>query len=161
MKVMKILSVLAVSLAVTSASAQSSDLKCTDSSLANSEFVAELQKVEGNVLVSDATGMTSGVEKQPLKNKMRVTTTSRASVTVSYPCGCDVKLKENERLDIAAPKSCAAILASVQSVPIDVAIGAAAVPAAGGLTGTNVLIGTGVGVGVYLLYRDNRNASPN
>lgn len=158
---LKSLVFVATVLSVSVATAQKTELGCEDPAVARSEFVAELQKVVGNVLVSDTTGMTSGVEKQQLKNKMRVTTTSRASVTISFPCGCDIQLKENERVDIAAPNSCAALLAAVQAVPVSVAIGAAAVPVAGGLTGTNVLIGATVGVGAYLLYRDNRNVSPN
>jgi hypothetical protein len=62
-------------------------------------------------------------------------------------------------LDIAAPNTCAAILASVESVPIGVALGAAAVPATGGFPGA--LIGAGVGIGAYLLYRENLAVSPN
>ncbi len=161
MKILKCLFFVVAALSTTVVSAQKNDLRCDDPAWGTTEFVAELQKVVGNVLVSDVTGMTSGVEKQPLKNKMRITTTSRASVTVVFPCGCDIELKENERVDIAAPNSCAALLAAVQPVPIGVAIGAAAVPSVGGLTGTNALIGATVGVGVYLLYRDNRNVSPN
>lgn len=161
MKILKSLVFVAAAMSVSTVSAQKNDLRCEDSSWGKAEFVAELQKVVGNVLVSDVAGMTSGIEKQPLKNNMRVTTTSRATVTIVFPCGCDVNLKENERLDIAAPNSCAALLAAVQAVPVSVAIGAAAVPVAGGLTGTNVLVGATLGVGAYLLYRDNRNVSPN
>lgn len=161
MRLIQIVGALASFSFLVGASAQSSDLSCTDPGLANSEFVAELRKVEGNVLVSDAVGMTSGVEKQPLKNNMRVTTTSRASVTVSYRCGCDVNLKENERVDIAAPNTCAALIAAVQAVPVGVALGAVA-PVAGGLTaGTGALIATTVGVGAFILFRRDRNVSPN
>ena len=161
MSVLKIVSLLAFSLAVTGASAQGTGLGCTDPSLAKSEFIAELQKVQGNVLVSDASGMTSGVEKQPLKNTMRVTTTSRASVTVSFACGCDVKLKENERLDISAPNTCEAILAAVQPVPVDIALGAIPAATGGVSVGTGALIATAVGVGGYILFRRDRNVSPN
>ena len=160
MKVIQIFGAVAALSVIAVASAQGSELSCTDSDFAKSEFVAELRKVEGNVLVSDAVGMTSGVENQPLKNNMRVTTTSRASVTVSYRCGCDVNLKENERVDIAAPNTCAALIAAVQSVPVGVALGAVA-PAVGLTTGTGALIATTVGVGAFILFRRDRNVSPN
>lgn len=133
------------------ASAQSSNATCDG---------AELRDVQGNVLVSTKDGMTAGVEKQSVANKSRVTTTSRASVTIAFACGCDVKLKENERIDIEAPSTCAGLLASVTSVPMSGAIGATT--AASGGFGTNTaLIVAGVGVGAYLIYRNNRNQSPN
>jgi hypothetical protein len=122
---------------------------------------AELRDVQGNVLVSTKDGMSTGVDKQVVVNKSRVTTTSRASVTVAFACGCDVKLKENERLDIETPATCAGLLASVTAVPASAAIGATTA-VAGGLTPTSTaLIGAGVGVGAYLIYRNNRNVSPN
>ena len=120
---------------------------------------AELRDVIGNVLVSTNDGMSTAVDKQVVGNKSRVTTASRSSVTVAFTCGCDVKLKENERIDIEAPSTCAALLASVTATPV-VAIGATGAAAAG-TTGTTALVGAGVGVGAYLLYRNNRNQSPN
>ena len=120
---------------------------------------AELRDVTGNVLVSTKDGMSAAVDKQTVAGGSRVTTTSRASVTVAFTCGCDVKLKENERIDIEGPSACAALLASVTAVPI-VAIGAATA-SAGAFSGTTALIGVGVGVGGYLVYRNNRNQSPN
>ena len=121
---------------------------------------AELRDVTGNVLVSTKDGMIAGIEKQIVANKTRVTTTSRASVTIVFDCGCDVKLKENERIDIENPSTCAALLASVTAVPGATALGAATA-SAGALTSTNALIAVGVGVGGYLIYRNNRNQSPN
>ncbi len=120
---------------------------------------AELRDVTGNVLLSTKDGMSAAVEKQTVAGGSRVTTTSRASVTVAFACGCDVKLKENERLDIEGPSTCAVLLASVTAVPV-VAIGAATA-SAGAFSGTTALIGVGVGVGGYLIYRNNRNQSPN
>lgn len=141
--------------------AQGTRPACDDPNSAKGDTIAELQNVQGNVLVSDAAGMTSGTEKQRLKNMVRVTTTSRAGVVVSFDCGCEVKLKENERLDVEAPRACAALLAAVQPVPVGTPIGAIA-PVAGGIsTTTGALIATTVGVGAYLLYRNNRNVSPN
>lgn len=121
---------------------------------------AELRDVVGNVLVSTKDGMSAAIEKQAVAGKSRVTTTSRASVTVVFTCGCDVKLKENERLDIEGPAACPVLLASVTAVPV-VAIGAATAASAGVFTGTNALVAVGVGVGGYLIYRNNRNQSPN
>lgn len=141
--------------------AQAARTACDDPNAAKAATIAELRDVQGNVLVSDAVGMTSGTEKQRLKNMVRVTTTSRAGAVVLFDCGCEVKLKENERLDVEAPRACAALLASVQPVPIGTPIGAVT-PVAGGIsTSTGALIATTVGVGAYLLYRNNRNVSPN
>lgn len=123
---------------------------------------AFLQDVVGNVLVSTKEGIKAGMENQPVVNKTRVTTTSRASVTISFKeCGCDVKLKENERIDIESPNTCAALLAFVTGVPVDAAIGAVAASTGGISTTTGLVIGAGAGVGAYLLYRRNQNSSPN
>ena len=122
---------------------------------------AVLRDIVGNVLVSTKDGMSAGTDKQRVANKTRVTTTSRSSVTLSFEeCGCDVKLKENERIDVESPNTCAVLLAAVTTVPVDAAIGAV-VASAGGLNTTGLLIGTGVGVGAFLLYRRNQNSSPN
>ena len=130
-------------------------------SSSNSCDGAVLQDVVGNVLVSTKDGISAGIDKQSVANKTRVTTTSRASVTISFNCGCDVKLKENERIDIESPNTCAALLAAVTVVPVDAAIGAVAATAGGISTTTGLIVGTSVGVGAYLLYRRNQNSSPN
>jgi len=140
---------------------QSGTPACDDPQSAARETVAELRDVLGNVLVSDAQGMASGTENQRLKNKVRVTTTSRAGVVVKFDCGCEIRLKENERLDVETPRPCAALLAAVQAVPVGAPIGAVAATGTSGISGTGALIATGVGVGAYLLYRNNRNVSPN
>jgi len=143
------------------ASAQGARPACDDSDFAKRDTVAELREVQGNVLVSDAAGMTSGVDKQRLKNHVRITTTSRAATVVAFDCGCDVRLKENERLDVETPRTCEALLAAVQAVPIGAPIGAVPAAAGGVSATTGALIATGVGVGAYLIYRNNRNVSPN
>ena len=117
---------------------------------------AVLQDIVGNVVVSTKDGLSAGVDKQNVADKTRVTTTGRASVTVSFNCGCDVKLKENERIDIETPATCAALIAAVSAVPVQAAIGAS-VAATGGLTTTGLLAATGAGVGAFLLYRRNQN----
>ena len=123
---------------------------------------AELRDVVGNVLVSDKNGMVSGTEKQSLAGSNRVTTTSRSSATVAFSCGCDVKLKENERLDIGgAPTTCAVFLAAVSAVPVGAAIGAVAVSSAGATGGVGALAAAGAGLSAYLLYRQSQNQSGN
>lgn len=141
--------------------AQTASPACDDPQSANRETVAELREVQGNVLVSDAQGMASGADSQRLKNKVRITTTSRSGVLVRFDCGCDVRLKENERLDVETPRPCAALLAAVQPVPVGAPIGAVTTTAATSISSPGALIVTGVGVGAYLLYRNNRNVSPN
>ena len=120
--------------------------------------VAELRDVQGNVLVSDPTGMASASNGQRVKNKVRVTTTMKAGVLVAFDCGCNVLLKDNQRLDIDLPSSCPALLAAVANAAQDVALGALPAQAAG--TAAPLIAGA-VGTGAYLLYRNNRNVGPN
>ena len=135
-----------------SAFAQSSNNSCDG---------AVLRDVVGNVLVSTNDGMRAGIDMQNVGNKTRVTTTGRSSVTISFNCGCDVKLKENERIDVESPNTCGALLAAVTAVPVGAAIGATAATAGGLGTTTGLLVAGGVGVGAILLYRNSQNSSPN
>ena len=150
---------IAVAMLATGVLAQTSRLACDDPENMKRETIASLVEVKGNVLVSDAVGMASAVENQRIKNFVRVTTTSRAGVLVSFDCGCDVRLKENERLDVEGPRQCPALLAAVQAVPISAPIGAVA--GASGSAFPTALLLTGAGVAGYLLYRNNLNVSPN
>ena len=84
--------------------------------------VAKLKGVNGSVLVSGQAGLASGAEAQPLANGTRVITTANSRVVVVFDKGCEVRLEENQRLDIDSGKPCAAML--------PVALGTA-VPAAG------------------------------
>lgn len=143
----------------TNVMAQAPRLACDDPEYMKRETIATLAEVKGNVLVSDAAGMSSAIDNQRIKNMVRVTTTSRASVLIAFDCGCDVRLKENERLDVEGPRQCPALLAAVQAVPIGAPIGAVA--AASGSTIPTALLVTGAGVAGYLIYRNNRNVSPN
>lgn len=143
----------------TNAMAQGPRLACDDPEYMKRETIATLAEVKGNVLVSDAAGMFSAIDNQRIKNMVRVTTTSRASVLIAFDCGCDVRLKENERLDVEGPRQCPALLAAVQAVPIGAPIGAVAA-ASGSILPTALLL-TGVGVGGYLIGRNDRNCSPN
>lgn len=152
-------SLIAVALA-TNVMAQAPRLACDDPENMKRETIATLVEVKGNVLVSDAVGMSSAIDNQRIKNMVRVTTTSRASVLIAFDCGCDVRLKENERLDVEGPRQCPALLAAVQAVPMGAPIGAAVAAASGSILPTALLV-TGVGVGAYLIGRNNRNCSPN
>ena len=140
--------------------AQAPRVACDDPEYMKRDTIATLAEVQGNVLVSDAVGMSSATENQRIKNTVRVTTTSRASVLISFDCGCDVRLKENERLDVEGPRQCPALLAAVQAVPLGAPIGAVAVSSGSGFPTTALLV-AGAGLGGYLIYRNNRNVSPN
>jgi hypothetical protein len=137
---------------------------CERTDEAEKQSIAELRELRGNVLVSDREGVTSGNNGQRLRNKVRVTTTSNAGALVVFDCGCDIRLKENERIDVELPRACAAILASVQAVPVGVAIGVPAVgataPVVAGSTAGLLTVGA-VGVGGYIAIRNKRNVSPN
>lgn len=130
---------------------------CDDTSEAGKTTIAELRDLQGNVLVSDKEGVTSALIGQRVANKSRVTTTAKAGVVVSFDCGCDVTLKENQRFDVELPRGCAALLASVQPVPVTAALGAAPVT---GSTAGLLTVGA-VGVGGLILLRQSRNVSPN
>lgn len=134
---------------------------CSPSESGTQTTVAELRDVLGNVLVSDPAGMASAASGQRVKNKVRVTTTMKAGVLVAFDCGCNVLLKENQRLDVDLPNSCPALLAAVTNAAQDVALGAISAPTAGAASFNAPLIAGAVGTGAYLLYRNNRNVSPN
>jgi hypothetical protein len=124
---------------------------CEDESYKKKETIAELRDLKGNVLVSDPKGIAAGAERQRLANKVRVSTTARSGVLIRFDCGCDVELKENERLDVEGGDPCAALIAAIKPVPIGVAAGVAT-------AGTTATVGTAASV----LYRRNRgNVSPN
>lgn len=75
------------------------------------QTVAKLKQVNGNVLVSGQTGLATGSEAQPLANGVRIITTANSTVTVVFDNGCEVTLKENQRLDVESDKPCAALIA--------------------------------------------------
>jgi len=104
--------------------------------------------------------MASAISGQRVPNGVRITTTSKASVTVAFDCGCNVRLKENERIDAELPRSCAGLLAAVTGAAPATALGASAVTATAGPFSAPIIAGA-VGVGGYLLYRNGRNSSPN
>ena len=145
------------------------------SALAQQGTVAKLSDIKGNVLVSQGDAMVSGVANQRLPAGTRVVTTAGASVKIDYDIGCDIRLKENERLTIVVGTDCAALAAGVVAVgPAAGAIGggAAAAGAAGagagvtaaGIAGGAAIVGAvaagPLGYGAYETFKDN-NVSPN
>lgn len=125
--------------------------------------MAQLKKVEGNVLVSTAQGAVAGTNDLAVADKSLVTTTSNGFVDVVTPKGCTITLKPNQRLEVDVDKSCDALALLVTSAPGSGALGAAgAGGAVAGLSGTTIAVGLGVAVGIgILIARDNRNSSPN
>lgn len=124
--------------------------------------IAELGGVVGNVLVSTATGMASGVDKQRLASGTVLTTTASGAAIVAFDNGCKVELKANQRLEVKAGLSCDALALLVTAAPAAGAIGAGTAMTVGGLSGTTLaLVGVGVAAGGYAIYRNNRNSSPN
>ncbi|HEX6245509.1 MAG TPA: hypothetical protein VFZ61_31515 [Polyangiales bacterium] len=119
--------------------------------------VAQLKQLNGNVLVSRDTGMTAGAELLKVTNGTRIITTANSEVVVVFDNGCEVRMKENQRLDVDSDKPCAGL------VPANLAVAA---PAAGpGFVGLLVpgLLGAGgaaagVGGGVVV---GTQSVSPN
>ena len=102
-------------------------LQAAAQQVAPQRSVAQLKQLSGNVLVSRDTGMTAGTEALKLANGTRVITTANSEVVVVFDNGCEVRMKENQRLDVETGRPCAAL------VPFDLAVAA---PAAGhGLAG--------------------------
>jgi len=103
--------------------------------------VAKLKQVTGNVLVSGQTGLATGSEAQPLANGVRIITTANSTVTVVFANGCEVNLKENQRLDVESDKPCAALVAqALGATPAPSGIYALIVPALIGAAGGNEII---------------------
>jgi hypothetical protein len=147
-----------LSFAVSAQQAGRSD--CEDPNSSKRDAVAVLKSLNGNVLVSDKTGISSAATGQRIANGVRVTTTAKASVTVAFDCGCEVQLSENQRLDVELPRACAALVAGVQPVAVAAALGAPTV-APLTVTPTGLLTVGAIGGGGYALLRRDRNVSPN
>jgi hypothetical protein len=128
--------------------------------------VATLRDADGNILVSQGDAMVAGGNDLRLAVGTRVVTTNKATVTISYDAGCDIRLKENERFTVAVGP-CAVLLGQVESLgPAAGAIGggtagtATAAGASGGaaLSGTATALaitGAITGLGIYELTRKN------
>ena len=74
------------------------------------QAVARLKQVTGNVLVSREAGLATGAEAQQLINGSRVITTANSTAIVVFDNGCEIRLKENERLEVDSGRPCALML---------------------------------------------------
>jgi hypothetical protein len=90
--------------------------------------VAHLKGVTGNVLVSQQEGLSTGSESQQLVNGTRIITTANSEVVVVFDKGCEVRLKENQRLDIDSGKPCALMIAEALGGQPVAAVGVGLVP---------------------------------
>ena len=63
----------------------------------NDGTIARLRDVNGNVLVSNDSGLATGGDALRLVPGTRVITTANSKVVIEYDDGCRVTLKENER----------------------------------------------------------------
>jgi hypothetical protein len=128
------------------------------------QSVAQLKDVHGNVLVSKESGLASGDEALRLTKGTRVITTSRSDVIVVFDNGCEVRLKENQRLEVDDSKPCSALVAQAQSILAEPA-GAAAAATAGSLAVYSAVLpalgGGLVGLGVIQSLREKQPVSPN
>jgi hypothetical protein len=135
--------------------------------------VARLRQVEGNVLVSQESGLASAEESLRLDDRSRVITTANAKAVVIYDDGCEVALEPNQRLEIRTDKVCAERLAQAETIfkePAGMALAAAGTGVAGGVTAAALtgvagagIIGTaGIsGLAALIISRQDSAASPN
>ena len=83
------------------------------------EGVAQLKGVKGNVLVSRQTGLAAGGEATRITEHARVITTANSEVVVVYDNGCEVRLKENQRVEVETDKPCEALIAQANSILVE------------------------------------------
>lgn len=117
--------------------------------------VARLRAVEGNVLLSQESGLSSVEGPVPLVEGTRVITTAESRAVVVFNDGCEVMLESNQRLEIESDLPCKERILLAQSIflePGGLALGAAAGGVAGGAAASGataaVLGGSLPGVGL-------------
>lgn len=69
--------------------------------------VARLTRVSGNVLVSDASMISTAGEALRLAPGMRVLATTNSAATVEFHDGCRVRVHAGERFEVRAMTPCA------------------------------------------------------
>ena len=129
-----------------------------DRLMVNGREVARLRNVEGNVLVSQETGLASGNEAARVHEGARVITTAKARVTIVFDDGCEVTLEENQRIEIDSRRACAMRLAEGVTGDPQGAIGL--VGGVSFLTGFGTYIGI-TGVGILIDDRESNAVSPS
>ncbi len=137
------------------------------------ETVAKLRQVEGNVLVSQESGLASAAESLRLDDRSRVITTANAKATVVYDDGCEITLEPNQRLEIRTDKECAERVVQANTIfkdPGGLAFAAGGTGLVGGATaaalagvGGGAILGTaGIsGLAALLISRQDTAVSPN
>ncbi len=137
--------------------------------------VAHLRGVEGNVLVSGESGLSSVEGPVALLEGSRVITTAGGKADVVYKDGCEVSLGPNERLEIENDLPCDERILLAQSIflqPGGLALAAGAAGAAGGaaaavlggaLPVAGLAAGTAglAGLATLVAARDDNPVSPN
>jgi hypothetical protein len=111
-----------------------------------SNSVARLKGVTGNVLVSQQSGLATGSESQRLVNGTRIITTANSEVIVVFDNGCEVRMRENERLEVDSGKPCALMVAEALGGQPVAAAGVGLVPLLLPLGG-GAIIASGAGGG--------------
>ena len=110
--------------------------------------VAQLKQLNGNVLVSRDTGMTAGAELLKVTNGTRIITTANSEVVVVFDNGCEVRMKENQRLDVESDKPCAGLVpANLAVAPAGPGFAGLLIPGLLGASGAAAAGGVGGGLG--------------
>ncbi len=140
--------------------AMAAALGATSAAAQQGGTIARLSNLEGNVMVSQGDGMVAAVNDQRVPAGARVITMSGGKVTINYDVGCDILLTANQRFTVRVGE-CGALLSEVSTIvpaTTTAATGAAGVPI-GLAVAPVVLIGTGLGYGVYETFRNNPSVS--
>lgn len=140
------------------------------SATASGTPVARLRAVEGNVLVSQESGLSSAEESAVLAEGSRVITTAESTAIVVYRDGCEVKLEANQRVEIDADVPCAERVMLAHSIfePASAAIaasagGASAAALGGSFSTVGLAAGTAglAGLASLVEQRESSPASPS
>ncbi len=130
---------------------------------------ARLDRVEGNVLVSTATGLAAGGAGQALLAGTRVITPANGKALIKFDNGCSVQLQPNQRLVIDPSKSCEQLTLLVQSTlpappapsPPPSGFLASAAPSGGLPDFVGNMVGGVMGATAIIRWRQDENVSPN
>ena len=80
--------------------------------------VAKLKNVKGTVLVTQGDAMVAATAGQAVPAGARIVTTAGSVVTVSMDKGCEVTLRENQRLSVRDYGNCAQLTAAIEGTGI-------------------------------------------
>ena len=126
-----------------------------------------VEKVQGNVIYTDASGSESVVEGKSLPAKGSLAATGQASAVLNFSRGCVITLASGQRIDLEAATTCDGWKSAVVSIPA----GALGAGAGGAAAGTGTIAGVGIGTvalgvvgvagAVKLVQRSRQNSSPN